>query len=217
MGWMLGARTSFAAGEGIFDISLEGVLTDPFLYLRTQNTRAGATEYKDQIRLDFVVATPHMAGALFYEENFLGYRWGGDALVGNLQAKYTRYKDGKTPWTLSANLMVMLHGVNDKWTIWTKYDNGVDGNDDEPRPQDTPSTYEPGQYRPGSYVWNDDALSKRTTAALTTALSVTGSWNFWEGFSAYGQADLVFVDNKGNIAGNNKSDIQYSLGLQWCF
>ncbi|MDY0288616.1 MAG: hypothetical protein RBR15_07320 [Sphaerochaeta sp.] len=119
MAYMLGLAYAKPKAKGVLFGSLEGVYTDPYLYLRsihgdaTQGT-TGLNASRDT--LNFVVALRRwFPDKLIYDQAFLGYRHGGDALVGNLEIGYKRYGS----WSLSGHLFCMLHGGVDMNTPWT--------------------------------------------------------------------------------------------------
>jgi hypothetical protein len=218
--WMLGAKTAFPLGAGMFSASIEGAYTDPYLYLRVEITRNDYPDTKQaQRRLDYVVANRYFdPRGDIYAENYLGYRWGGDAIVANLNADYRVF--GK--WNVRANLMVMVHGTTDKWTVWTRVDNGDGVNDDEPLYYETPSS----AHASGNYA--DPNAGERNAAYVLTALSLSGELQLSSlprlasvpvvrGMSVYGQADFVWVANKGNIKGNDAFDLQLVVGISWKF
>jgi hypothetical protein len=225
--WMLGAKTAFSLGTGMFSASLEGAYTDPYLYLRAEITRSpGFGQAQTQRRLDFVVANRYYyVDSAYYKEDYLGYRWGGDAIVANLNADYRVF--GK--WNVHANLMVMVHGTTDKWTTWTWVDNGdgVIDPDTSNRGDETPYYETPSSSHPsGNYA--DPNAGSRNAASVTTALSLSGELQLaslprlaalpvLRDMSAYAQADFVVVANKGNIKGNAAFDLQLVLGVSWKF
>jgi hypothetical protein len=179
----------------------------------------GGIAYDKQLRLDYVVANRYYnpAGA-YYKEEYLGYRWGGDAVVVNMNADYRVF--GK--WNVKANLMVMVHGTTDRWTVWTQVDNGDGLDDNDPAYYETPT----GSHPSGNYA--DPNAGARNAASVTTAFSLMGELQLGSlqglsaipvlrDMSAYGQADLVWVANKGNISGKNAFDLQLVLGLSYHF
>ncbi len=114
--YMLGIEYAQPIAKGIFFGSLEGVYTDPYLYLRSidgDETQVG-TDGIDS--LNFVVALRRwFPDKLIYDQSFIGYRYGGDAIVGNLEVGYKEYAS----WSLSAHLFCMLHGELDMSSLWT--------------------------------------------------------------------------------------------------
>jgi hypothetical protein len=215
-GYLAGVKTAFplkvGPSIGMLSLSLEGVYTDPYLYLRSSfngNKRG----------LNFVVATRYFAAAgddrCYYNEDFLGYRWGGDAVVVNARAGYEVFG----AWSLTGNFVFMAHGTFDKYTIWSEV------NVSEP-PYDakTPSASHPGESQDktsdtettGSYA--DPYAGLRNVVSYTSAFSLLGSLNFWRAFSVYGQIDLVHIVNPRNRKSNPPvTDIQFTLGLTFAF
>jgi hypothetical protein len=215
-GYLAGIKTAFPlkAGptEGLLSLSLEGVYTDPYLYLRSSfngNKRG----------LNFVVAGRYFAAAgrdmCYYNEDFLGYRWGGDAAVVNARVGYEVF--GK--WSLTGNFMLMAHGTFDRYTIWSHVNVSA-----PPYNAVTPTTSHPDESAnktsdtetTGSYA--DPSAGMRDAVSYTSAFSLLGSRNVWRNFSVYGQVDLVYIVNPRNIQDNPPiQDIQFTLGLTFAF
>jgi hypothetical protein len=224
-GFMLGAKTAFPLWGGMLSGSFEGAYTDPYLYLRAQRMTAN----KKNRELNYVVANRYYSAAdgapLLFVEEFLGYRWGGDAIVLNANAAYRSF--GK--WSAGANLMFMVHGTFDKWTRWSAvdiednsagWDAGLDAAGDyqnRPGYQSTPTDH----HYQGNYA--DENAAARNAPYYLTALSLSGAWNILrdmpgvKSLAVYGQADFVFVANKGNIKGVNAFDAQFTLGASYGF
>jgi hypothetical protein len=211
-GYMLGVQTAFPLGGRLFSASLEGAYTDPFLYLRGANGHN--SQVKGEKGINFVVANrstfsgDSMSLPLYYEE-FLGYRWGGDAIVVNAHAGYRE----PGHWNVEANILFMVHGTFDKWTVW---DDAYAPNDIGNNPQNAAPT------STGAGVENhaDSNSASRDAPYYLTALSVSGSWNLpWvKGLSLYGQADFVFVVNPGNRSDNEPVwDLQTTFGVSYAF
>ena len=102
MGFLLGIKGSHLVGSGVLKTSLEGAYTFPFLYLRSKDGNAQSVG-------DWGLSYIGYYRALDYVRNiplFLGYTYGGDALVGDLKASYSVLDK----WDIGAELFVMLHG-----------------------------------------------------------------------------------------------------------
>jgi hypothetical protein len=233
-GFLVGAKTAFALElipgtvSGIFSASAEFALTDPYLYLRTTNGGDNSS-----LRLDYVVGTRYNHGMAVYHEDFLGYRYGGDAIVGNLHAGYRVFGT----WNVEANILFMAHGTFDKWTIWTVVDNGDGINDDDPvYGGSTPTTSHPmppdsagsAGNNAGNYAATRENVSSRNATAYTTVFSVLGTWNIGtfpalstvpvvKSMELYGQVDLIWAANKGNVRGKNGFDLHCTVGLTYQF
>lgn len=113
--YMLGLGYAQPVAEGILFGSLEGVYTDPYLYLRSIDGDATQLGPGGLDSLNFVVALRRwFPDKLIYDQDFIGYRYGGDAIVGNLEVGYKKYAS----WSLSAHLFCMLHGGIDMNSLW---------------------------------------------------------------------------------------------------
>jgi len=209
-GYMLGAKTALPVHKGMLSGFFEAVYTDPYLYLRSkgQGSPIGGI-YKAQGAgergVNFIVANRYReaSGAFVYPENFLGYRWGGDAVVLNAGATYRSFGN----WEAGAKIFFMAHGTHDKWTTWSAV--YATDSEDEPKDYAAPTTTHD---TPNSA---DDNASSRNAIAYTTAFSLLGNWNFWKGFSVYGEADFIYVANFRNIKGRSAGDVQLTLGVTY--
>jgi hypothetical protein len=205
-GFMLGAKTAFPLGGGMFSASLEGALTTPYLYLRNGTVTNG-----ENAGINWVVANRYHNGSgdAYFPEEFLGYRWGGDAIVLNANAGYRVFGQ----WNAKANLMLMFHGTYDRWTQYKEVYAA-----DAPAENTPHDTYLPTTaHETGNLA--DPGAGERDARSVTTVLSLMGEWNLpWvRGLSVYGQGDFVFVANKGNIKGVNAFDAQFTAGLSYTF
>ncbi|MDR2740403.1 MAG: hypothetical protein LBB68_11315 [Treponema sp.] len=204
--YMLGAGTAFPLVNGIFEGSTELVYTDPYMYLRLQDSKTGSGP-----RLDYVVANRYHSTpseGVYYVENFLGYRWGGDAVVLNLNVKYNTF----ARWKAAANFMRMPHGTHDKWTAWSLVDNGDGQNDDSPIVEGIPTSSH------GSKNFADANASVRDTLNFISALTLSGEYRLFARITAWGRIDLVSQSSSGNISANKAAlDSQFTLGLSYMF
>jgi hypothetical protein len=213
MGYMLGAGTVFPFAGGMFSASLEGVYTEPFLYLRARNTDAGQTAGVSGI--NFVVANRDYGSR--YAEQFMGYRWGGDAVVVNANAAYRRFGE----WNAGANFMYMIHGTHDKWTTYQAlYAAGAAGH---PQVVQTPT----GSHETENHA--DGNAGVRDAPYHFIALSLSGAWNVGSlpafqhikvlnYLSLYGRLDFLGIVNPGNLSANAPVfDVQFSAGVSFGF
>ena len=208
MGYMLGSTYTTIKGRGLLSFNLEGAYTDPYLYLRDgdvqSNGGTGRNQKVGQYGINYVVAVREMIGAggtEYYDEQFLGYKYGGDAIVGNLNVRY----EVPFRWAISGNLFYMLHGTHDKWTLWTQVNtNGMEN-------VTTPTTHHQTDNQ------KDSAASKtRDSIWHTFVAGINGSAEFGYGLSGFLQTDYILMVNPGNISSNGiVSDVQITLGVSY--
>ena len=200
-GIMVGAKTSFELNNGLFYSSFETVKTDPFLYLR-YNQNASTDTYG----LDYIVGFNEfnsMNGRTVYDEYFLGYTYGGDALVFNLNAGWNNYKN----LSIEGNVFYMLHGTFDKWTTWTEIGDGSDP--DYPKYDQ----FEGLTSTHPTYNKKDDADAQtRDAISQTLICGVNVTYKLKQTVKLFAQPDFIFVNNYGNHAGVQKLDFQLALG-----
>jgi hypothetical protein len=190
---MLGVKTEGPLALGMVHGSFEASYTSPYLYLQEL---IDGTNGKS-----FIVANRYHdgAGPLTFPEEFLGYRWGGDALVFNLKGGYREF--GK--WKVEAGILVMVHGTFDKWTAWKEI-----YADEQAFLTD----------RHGGENYMDEKANLRDALSYTTAFSLLGSYFLLPGFEIYAQADVVNVIHpKNSKAAPRALDIQLALGVSYHF
>lgn len=111
-GGMLGVKLVFPYGYGAFFGSLEGVYTDPYLYKRD-----GDVEYIVAFREANNTAGQIGGTGIKYHKYYLGYRYGGDSVVGNLRFGYV------APGRFATALLAQLRfkGLVELDTPWSTY------------------------------------------------------------------------------------------------
>ncbi|MDR3160722.1 MAG: hypothetical protein LBU28_03810 [Spirochaetaceae bacterium] len=195
---MLGVKTEQSLASGMVYASFEASYTSPYLYLEDLIDGTNGDS--------FVVANRYHdgAGPLTFPEEFLGYRWGGDALVFNLQGGYRKFGS----WNVEGRIMVMAHGTFDKWTAWKEiYASEI--------------AFLTNRHRGDNYM--DENADRRDAISYTTAFSLFGSYFLQTGLERtglelYGQADVVWVIYPKNIkASPPATDVQLTLGVSYFF
>lgn len=206
-GYMLGVKSSYPVNKGVVYGSFEWALTDPFLYLRYGED---LEKQKQGIPgINYVVAIREYldGGRIGYDEQFLGYPFGGDAIVFNLQGGYKHF--GK--WSAEANLFYMMHGTYDQWTGWVEVNNKniADG---ESIPYDSTPTQ---THHPENHL-DDDAFLNRDAVSHTIALGIKGDYTILSTLNVYGQMDFISIIHPGNSSSRKPIyDIQLTLGVSY--
>ncbi len=212
-GYMLGVKANKPLREGYLFGSFEWVMTDPFLYLRDDGvTKEGQTaEYNSQelgeYGVNWVVAIRRLYqnSKIIYEEEFLGYPHGGDAIV--LNANFGYRAIGK--WSLGGNVFFMWHGTHDKWTLWSLVDTDDTG-DNIPNVSTPTDDHLPDN--------NGDPTARDTRDAVSHSLvcSAYGEYQLSGNLDLYGQMDFIWIQNPGNRSDMAPiTDVQLTLGMTW--
>ena len=204
LGFLAGITYMTPLEGGLLSVNLEGALTQPYLYLRDGDAQTGETsraQTNGRYGLSYVVALREMSGSSNtqnYNLEFLGYPYGGDAIVGNLNVEYSR--TGK--WSAGSNVFYMVHGTHDRYTVWSRVEKGTS--------QFPPTT----THRTANY--NDDKADERDAASKTLVTGIFGSMELGSGFSAGIQADYINIWNVGNRTANGHvSDLQLTVMLSY--
>nr|WP_319474385.1 hypothetical protein [uncultured Sphaerochaeta sp.] len=111
---MLGGRMEKPLRNGVLRGHLEGVYTDPYLYLRSLD---GDKTQDDQLdSLNYVVGLRKWySDHIVYDQTYLGYQYGGDAIVLSTSLGYYI----PNSWYVRGRFFSMLHGDNDETSLWT--------------------------------------------------------------------------------------------------
>ena len=206
-GAALGARGAFPTTAGIVTAALEGVYTNPYLYLRERRgtPKGGSGWLYDDWGITYVVAVreSYATGTLF-DETFIGYPHGPDAIVLNARTALEQFG----AWKVEGNLFFMWHGTRDKWTMWSLVS-----------PQDTPGGIHPEQTPTAAHTtgnYGDLHADERDAVSRTLAVGVRGSYHISPPFALYGQVDYISIVNPKNRSSNPPiHDVQITVGCQY--
>lgn len=121
MAYMLGAKAAFPVhGNLVAKTSLEAAFTDPFLYLRGLDGVTGDASipgYSNGYGHDVILKNFNKPGD--YKRMFLGYEYGGDAIV----LHYTYSLEHIGVWSAFFKGMYMWHGnkrLDSQWSVYGK-------------------------------------------------------------------------------------------------
>lgn len=201
LGYMLGLKYVVPINRGIFYSSIEGTYTDPYLYLRDAGLENSSDSVHDQKQgeygINYVVAIRNLTpSSIVYDEEFLGYKYGGDAIVGNINVGYKIYDE----WNIEGNLFYMAHGTHDKWTCWEQVKVG----EHDPTPTE--------KHYPDNHKGN---VENRNAIAHYFVAGLCGSYHFLDCLKMNAQFDVVNIWNAGNIKGEYQFDAQLTIGLTY--
>ena len=142
---------------------------------------------------------------LTYDEYFLGYPYGGDCIVADLNVGWK--KPGA--FGVAANAFFMAHGTHDKWTRWSQI--GDSGEVDWNKHSVTPTS----GHQTGNYKYDAAKLNNRTAVSFTLDLGVNCHWMLSEHMKAYCQLDYIHIWNRYNRKGYDDHDFQMVIGLTY--
>lgn len=173
--------------------SYEMAYTMPYLYLRDN----GSTDDDDNqtcqsgYGINFVVATRYFnSDGIEYDEEFLGYSYGGDALIFNFSKKFDSFDND---WSVEFNWFNMFHGTFDVNTLWNTVSEDVFGLTTET-----------------SAATDDDT---KDSIEFMSILGCYGEYKINDHVKPYGQLDLIAIVNDDNVSGNFDWDVQLTTGV----
>lgn len=205
-GYLGGVKAVFPVEGLVGHASLEFAYTDPFLYLRYETNNGATASTPDTYHLNYVGVIREFTNktGMRYNAEFLGYKYGGDAIVINLNGGVKKF--GK--WNVDLNGFYMMHGTFDIYTAWSVV--GDEGNTGVSHEISTPTTDHP------TVNYNDStAQATRDSVSHTVVVGASGAYQVAEGLRAFGQLDYINVNNYGNIEGQKESDVQLTLGITY--
>lgn len=203
-GYLAGVKGTFGVDKYVGHASFEFAYTDPFLYLRDADKPDASATGPDYYHLNYVGVIREFVNnyGVRYNADFIGYKYGGDAIVINLNGGLRNF--GK--WQVSANAFYMIHGTFDIYTAWSR----VGGSSDVSHETSTPTTGHP------TYNYDDPtAQATRDSASNTLVIGASGSYQVAQGLKAFGQIDYININNYKNVSGNTASDVQLTLGVTY--
>ena len=186
-GFVGGIKGILPLEQGTAFAGFEVTFTDPYLYLRDNgDTHQDIGEYG----INYVVGIRELSafGNISIMEDFLGYEYGNDAIVLNLNGGYTAFDK----FRIEGNIFYMMHGTHDMYTLW------IEGEDTDP---DDPSVVTTPTDSPASGNQDSDAIL-RDAVEQTLALGLKGSYNILNNLKVYGQVDWLHKINPGNFSTN---------------
>ncbi len=186
IGYLAGIRYTMPLYKGFLKLNLEGVYTDPYLYLReAYNTGTGqyGVSFYGNIR-EF-----QNLNGISYIRRCIGYKYGGDCIVGDLKASYYIPEIS----TNQVELFYMAHGVmyNDLGV-----EDFITG-----QKTHTPSTFD--QTRGNNKAGVPEHILR---------LSLSSSYKILSWLDIYGGIDNIFIWNKSHITGSMVYDMQIYTG-----
>ena len=208
IGVLAGATYATALKGGTLEFNLEGAYFNPYTYLRYLQSPSGAAD--ESYGLSYVVAIrDYVSGngqdSLVYDEYWLGYKYGPDSVVANLNVEWK-----KTNFlTLSANAFFMAHGTHDKWTKWSEV--GGTGEEDWKKYSVTPTS----EHETENYRYKNSDVQNRNAVCYTLDLGLFCQYHIKENLKVYGQADFIRIWNVYNMKNENASDAQFVVGLKY--
>ncbi|MDC7243106.1 MAG: hypothetical protein PQJ44_04020 [Sphaerochaetaceae bacterium] len=198
-GIILGIKRDFSTDNISLLSTFEVAYTSPYLYLRDKgDTNPSEDIVQEGYGINFIVATREFSNTysnsgIIWDKQFLGYKFGGDALVINFNNRYGFHKN---KIIVETNLFGMIHGTFDIDTPWST----VGGTYDDPGFLSLINFYDTSK----------TGLSYTGVAGLYSSLEIS------ENIKTFAQFDAIVSYNYDH-EGNNSSDFQLTTGFSISF
>jgi len=183
-GWILGANWTGIVNKKIMTANLETAYTTPFLYLKSNRTQDIVGTYR------FFDLTQD-GKSLNYQKYFIGYPYGGDAMVGSLTITCNPLSN----WKASYQLFGMRHGMIRIDGVISSYPGGTEV-------ATTPTDFNP---------LDENASSATGEIESTIINSFQGLYNINKAFSFQGGITSYCIWNRKN------QDVGFQHELQFNF
>ena len=202
--YLLGVKYMTGIGESTLTVNPEVVYVMPLTYIRDSRSGYGidyfaAVKYRLYSYEDYI-----SSGDVLYDEYALGYTYGPDCLVGNLDVDW---QWGKL--SVGGNFFFMAHGTHDFWTKWSEvpahtskedYNNQYNGISSDHSNVD-------------NYRYSD--ARSRNSIWYTYDIGLNASYEILDNLSVSLALDFVRMNNIYNIKGQNASDFQVIVGVSY--
>lgn len=209
MGFLAGVKGVFTLGNGIFHAYAEFAKTDPYLYLRDGVHSNGTTGEAGYYGLNYVVALRNwssVGAGITYDEYFLGYTYGPDAVVANVKAGWTT---ADLKLSVEGSFFFMAHGTHDAWTMWTPIGGDDNYQYDKASPTEKHTSYN------AKYAYKTGAM---LAVENTVVCGVNASYKVLDWLTVMAQADFINIQNYGNIPdAPDQNDFQFVLSARITF
>ncbi len=181
-------------------ISFEGSYTSPYLYLRDNGkTEVSNASIQSGYGINFIVATREFTNisrngeysGIIFDKQFLGFKYGGDALIFNLNNSIRI----NSKLLMELNCLFMLHGTNDINTLWAPVGSVELPND------------------PGFLTTNDYNEAK-TGLSYSSIIGLFVKYSIKQNLQVFLQWDSINIINQ-DYNGNSAFDLQLTTGFNF--
>lgn len=177
---------------GIWKYNLEGVYTNPYLYVKHG---ADWSMYRETYIMSHSEEGPVCS--------WIGSPFGPDALGGQLKVEYKQLDK----WNVGAAYLFMAHGANSF---------GMFKNKTKRDGREFYDYYPAAKYRLGEMSAEESKAVARDwwlsgCVSYTNRITLSGSYRFNEHFQVEGQASYNLIFNNHNINGNHQQGAEFSL------
>jgi len=192
-GALAGLHYTKSINQGMLHILLEGAYTTPYFYLRDSGVSSDPAA-----PIDFIVGYQQYTQltGLLVDKDFLGFKYGGDAVILNLSASYTK----QDLWDLYGSMFWMMHGTYD---IDTPYGTGPTSASAQ-----TPTTQN----------YSEDYPTDKNAVEFSVISSVGGDYSISQNLRVNASLDWILKWNAGNLLSLNPagdSDLQCTVGFSY--
>ena len=189
-GVMGGLRGTLPLEKGYVSVNLEAVYTSPLMYHKGEGAKSGSSPAYSQ---DYLGSVRINGGKNIYRQ-YLSFPFGSDALAFQTSFKYTvPFK-----WEAGAELFFMAHGVTNKNSINSRYDEN--------------STDEvPG------FLMTENPFDENNKGSIeyTYRLGLNGKIYLVDNLSISTALDLIWITNFDNQKDVGKGDVQFTFAISY--
>ena len=195
--FLLGVKYMTGIGESTLTVNPEVVYVMPLTYLRDSRSGYGidyiaGVKYRLYSYEDYI-----SSGDVLYDEYVLGYTYGPDCLVGNIDVDWEWNK-----LSVGGNFFFMAHGTHDFWTKWSEVPAHTSKEDYNNQYTGISSDHS----NTGNYRYSD--ATSRNSIWYTYDIGINASYEILDNLSVSLALDFVRMNNIYNVKGQNASDFR---------
>ncbi|MCQ2412108.1 MAG: capsule assembly Wzi family protein [Sphaerochaetaceae bacterium] len=204
---MLGAKYTTGLKGGILEINPEFVYVGAYTYIR-DGKKGHGLDYVGAVKSRLYAFEDISTSDIAYDEFVIGYQYGPDCVVANLDLSWENEK-----LSLGANALFMAHGTNDIWTKWRK----VPAHTSEEDFKNQFSAPTSSAANTENYRYPASEVALRNTRWITMDFGARCSYEFTDALSLNMAFDLVAMKGVFNHSGSDAMDVQMVLGGKYSF
>lgn len=205
--YMLGAKYTTDLKGGILDVNPEFVYIGAYTYLRDGKNGHGL-DYVGAVKSRLYAFEDISSTDITYDEFVIGYKYGPDCMVANLDLSWENEK-----LSLGANALFMVHGTNDIWTKWR----AVPAHTSEEDYKNQFSAPTTDASNTENFRYPSTEIAERNTRWITVDVGARCSYQVSDSLMLNVALDLVYMNGVFNHCGETAFDAQLVIGGKYSF
>ncbi|MBQ0071603.1 MAG: hypothetical protein KBS81_07085, partial [Spirochaetales bacterium] len=204
---MLGARYTTDLKGGILEVNPEFVYIGAYTYLRDGKLGHGL-DYVGAVKSRLYAFEDISSTDISYDEFVIGYKYGPDCVVANLDLSWENEK-----LSLGANALFIAHGTNDIWTKWRAVP--AHTSDEDYKNQFSAPTTDGSHSE--NFRYPAAEIAERNSRWITVDVGARCSYQMSDNLALNASLDLVYMNGIFNHRDAKAFGAQIVLGGKYSF